>query len=471
MGRRARAGLQVVFAAGAFAGCARYQPRPIDPAAHPREVRARRLDDPVLLNRVMPYAGRPDSTRWTDRQLAVAALLQRTELARGRAEWHTALAAVRTAGGRPQPGVESSVERRVGGRDEGAPWVVSLTALTTVELGGKRGARLLAARSRAAAAESRLALSAFGVAREVRIGAAALAAAAAGVEESRVELAALQRVARLERERYVEAALASSELARTASEVQDARAALAESERALLSARAALAGTLAVPVVAVENLEPLTASTAGCAWLDSVSVDSVAFAALRQRAEVTTALAGYTVAEADMRLEVARRHPDLEIGPGFIWDQGVHRWTLALALPSLLGFRNQGPLAEADAAREVAGLRVAETQDSVIAEVEAAAQECRGSRLALVAADSQVAAARAIVARARAAYDRGETASLEPARAELQLVRAEGIRSATARRLTMAGLTLETAAGDWHDGDGRPWPDPRHVPGQESETR
>lgn len=471
MARRGPAGLQVVLAAGALAGCAHYQPRPIDPAAHPREVRARRLDDPVLLNRVTPHAGRPDGTRWTERQLAVAALVQRTELARGRAEWHTALAGVRTAGGRPQPGLETGVERRVGGRDEGAPWVVSLAALTTVELGGKRGARLLAARSRAVVTESQLVLSAFRVAREVRIGAAALTAAAAGVEESRAELAALQRVAGLERERYAEAALPSSELARTASEVQDARAALAESEQALLSARAALAATLAVPVAAVEHLEPLTASTAGCAWLDSVPVDSVAFAALRRRAEVTTALAGYAVAEADLRLEVARRHPDLEIGPGFIWDQGVHRWTLALALPSLLGFRNRGPLAEADAAREVAGLRVAETQDSVIAEVEAAAQECRGSRLTLVAADSQVAAARAIVARARAAYDRGETSSLDPAQAELQLVRAEGIRRAAARRLMMAGLTLETAAGDWRDGDERPWPDPRVVPGQESESR
>jgi outer membrane protein TolC len=349
--------------------------------------------------------------------------------------------------------------------------VVSLAALGTVELGGKRGARLLAARARASVAESRLVLAGFDVAREVRIATAAVAAAAEATEENRAELVALQRVAGLERQRYAEAAISSSELARTASEVQDARAALAETERALLSARAALAGALAVPVAAVEDLEPRPGATAGCARLDSVSLDSLAVSALHRRGEVTTALAGYAVAEAEMRLEAARRHPDLEIGPGFIWDQGVHRWTLALALPSLLGFRNRGPLAEAEAAREVAALRVTEAQDSVIAEVGAAGEACRGSRLALAAADSQVAAARGVVARARGAYERGETGSLEPARAELQLVRAGGIRRAAARRVTMAGLDLEAAAGDWHDGDRRPWPDSRQDPRQENQPR
>ena len=138
-----------------------------------------------------------------------------------------------------------------------------------------------------------------------------------------------------------------------------------------------------------------------------------------------TALAGYAVSEADVRLEVARLYPDLEIGPGFIWDQGVNRWTLALALPALLGLRQRGALHEAEAARNVAAARVAEAQDSIVMQVEAAAAGCRGAGLGVIAADSQVVTAHALAERDRARYARGETARLEPARSALLLARAE----------------------------------------------
>jgi outer membrane protein, heavy metal efflux system len=174
-----------------------------------------------------------------------------------------------------------------------------------------------------------------------------------------------------------------------------------------------------------------------------------------------TALAGYAVSEADVRLEVARLYPDLEIGPGFIWDQGVHRWTLALALPALLGLGQRGALHEAEASRSVAAARVAEAQDSIVMQVEAAAASCRGAGLGVIAADSQVVAARALAERDRARYERGETARLDPARSELLLARAERGHRAAQRRLTFAGIALEAATGEWPDSPTRPWPDPR----------
>jgi outer membrane protein, heavy metal efflux system len=406
-----------MVAAAAVTGCARYQAQPLDPARHPAELRARRLDDPALLGWLRPYAGAPDGSRWSDRQLAVAGLAWRAELARARAEWRAALAAVLAAGERPSPGVETSVEHQVAGPQQPSPWVVSLGALATVELGGKRGARLLAARARATVAESRL-----------------------------VGLAA---------------ALAASDLARTRTDVQDARTELARAQAELGAARADLAASLAVPLAALDRLEPVPAPTPGCARLDSVGGDSLVVLALGRRAEVVTALAAYAVSEADVRLEVARLYPDLEIGPGFIWDQGVHRWTLALALPALLGLRQRGALHEAEAARTVAAARVAEAQDSIVMQVEAAVESCRGTGLGVVAADSQVAAARALVERDRARYERGETARLEPARSELLLARAERGRRAAERRLAFAGIGLETAAGEWPDAPTRPWPDPR----------
>jgi outer membrane protein, heavy metal efflux system len=442
-------------------GCVRYQPQPLDPARHPAELRARRLDDPGLLEWMRPYAGAPQGRQWTDRQLAVAALGWRTELARARAEWRAALAGTVTAGERPSPGGQAEVERRVGGRKDGAPWVVSLAALTTVELGGKRGARLLAARARTAVAESRLVTLAAELAAQSRAATLALAASQAEVGAAAAAVAELEQISTLEQRRYAEAALASSELARTRTEVQDARAELARAEMQLAEARAGLAAAVGAPVAAVANIEPAPTPTAGCARLDGIGVDSLVGLALVRRPEVATALAGYAEAEAGVRLEVARLRPDLEIGPGFIWDQGVRRWTLGLALPALLGLRHRGALGEAEAERTVAAQRVAEAQDSVVMQVESAAERCRGARLAVTAADSVVAAERAFADRAKAAYQRGETARLDPARAELSFARAVRMRAVAERAAVLAGITLEAAAAMWPDGDAHQWPDPR----------
>jgi outer membrane protein TolC len=389
-------------------GCAHYQPRPLDLAAHPTEYRARRLDDPRLLAWVGRWSPPPAAQHWTGRQLALAALAWRADLARARAEWRAAQAGERTAANRPQPGVQGSVERAVSGSDGQSPWVVSLGALLNVELGGKRGARLQQARARAAIAEAELRLTAWRVARESQAAAQRVAGSEADLAAARREVGALAELEAGERARYQEASLSSAELARTGTEVQAARADAAAAEATLLDARAALAGALAVPARALDSVTVVVDSATNCAAL-SVGPDSIEALALTARPEMGRSLAEYAAAEAAVRVEVARQYPDLELGPGFIWDQGVHRWTLALALPNLLGFRNRAAITEAEAARAAAGARVAETQELLLAEVAMAVSGCRGAVLERGAADSQVVVAARAAELAQAAYQRGET--------------------------------------------------------------
>jgi outer membrane protein TolC len=439
-----RTGLCLVVACAA---CVRYEPRPLDPAAHRVEMMRRDLRDSALVAAVARHGGRPQPDRWTDQQLALAALRLRSDLRRLRAEWRGATAAVRTAGERPAIGVQGDVERRVSGRDEGSPWVVGLAGLLQLELGGKRGARLQAARAGVTLAESRLVGASRAAAVEARLAAASLAHAIADADDASAEVRALEAVHALE-------------LARTGSEIQDARLKAAEAQHAALAARAALAAAIAVPVRALHSLVPVVGRLTACASIDSVAPADLAAGVVTRRPELAVALAEYAVAESRLRLEVARQFPDLELGPGFVWDQGVNRWALAFALPALLGSRNRGAIAEAGVAREVAGLRVAEVQDSVLADVEVAAQRCRGAALELIAADSVVAAAERLHERQRAAYQRGETSSLEPARAELQLVRARRARRAAERRLALASMQFQHAAGGPPSADAA-WPDPR----------
>jgi outer membrane protein TolC len=199
----------------------------------------------------------------------------------------------------------------------------------------------------------------------------------------------------------------------------------------------------------------------GCAWADSIGEDSLLGLAALRRAEVTRSLARYALAESEVRLRVARQVPDLELGPGFIFDQGVHRWTLAFALPALLGIANHAPIEEAQAGRAAAASRVSEVQDAVLAEAGEAFEACRAASAESAIADSVGAAAVESVAIARGRYERGETGRLGHARAELGRARARAAQIAARQRLERSGLAVEAAAGEWRGVMAGAWPDPR----------
>ena len=449
-----------VIAVLAGSACARYEPHPVDPAVHPRTYLARSLENPSLTAWVGRYGGTPDGDRWTDRQLALAALALRADLDRARHDWVAARAAVRTAGARPAPGAEAEIERAVSGA-EGSPWVMSLAGLFTVELGGKRGARVQAARARETIAESGLLLAAQSARTRVRGAALEVDHAAQRRDEAGQSLDALRRIEQLERGRYLEAALGSADLARTGAELAQTHAEAASAERELADARAGLAGELAVPASSLRDLRVEVPPPAGCAWADSIGGDSLMTLAVLRRVEVGRALGEYALAEAEVRTQVARQYPDLELGPGFIWDQGVHRWTLAFALPALLGFRNRAPIDQAQAARAAAAARVREAQEAVLAEVSAALENCRAAAVERSAADSLARAADRVANLVRASYERGESGGLEAARAELAVLRAGLLIRASARRLQRSGLAVEAVAGQWHGTPEAEWPDPR----------
>ena len=462
------AGLPCLLATVLFGGCAHYQPQPIDAPAHVLEYRTRRLDDSALTAWVGRWAGPVSSPGWTDRQLAVAALALRAEVPRARAEWHAVRAGERTAGSRPQPGASVNVERAVSGSDGQSPWVVSLGALLTLELGGKRSARLQQAQARTSVAEAELAATAWRVARDTRRAALDVTLAEAERAGAAGELSAIAGVQSLEEQRFAEAAVTSSEVARRGSEVAEARGAVARAERERIEARAALAAAIGLPPRAFDSIAVAPVESPGCERLGAIGADSLQVLALTTRPEMPRILAEYAGAEAALKLQVARQYPDLDLGPGFTWDQGVHRWTLALAVPGLLAFRNRGPIYEAEATRTAAAARVVETQDSILSDLAIAGEGCRGARIERVAADSQVAAAGRSVARARAAYERGEAPRLDAALAELALAKAERAGREADRRAATAGFAVEAATGEWLGQAGPGWPDPHEESGEEA---
>jgi outer membrane protein TolC len=454
---RRTAAAPMALALAAVGACVRYSPAPLHPEASAAAFGARRLDAPELAQYLAEHGSRAPADGWAPADLALAALYWQPGLARARAAWHARQAGEITAGARPQPAAQSELGYATTSQVFESRWLASLGTIFTLELGGKRGARVAAARARTAAAEVDLDATAWRTVRAVREAAVELGAASERLADAGDEFERVRGFAGQLRRRYEEGAVGRGELVAIESEETAARSAVARERRNVTAARTALAKAVGVPAEALDSLRLRPDSAPACGTADS---DSLQRLALRRRPEIGGGLADYAVAEGDLRVAAADAAPDLGLGPAFAWDQGISRWSLLLNLPRIPLNRNRGPIAEATARRAEAAARFTELQQAVLADVGAAIAACRLAESEVAGADSVLAATRRRAEVGRAAYQRGElgAADLEP----LELAETRAVRDlhAARQRAATAALGLEAATGAWPPGAVQ-WPDPK----------
>jgi outer membrane protein TolC len=90
---------------------------------------------------------------------------------------------------------------------------------------------------------------------------------------------------------------------------------------------------------------------------------------------VLAALAQYAASESALQLALAKRVPNIEIGPGYKWDEGQVKWSIGLAVT--LPIASAGPIAEAAAGRDEAAARFNNLQAKAIGEVDQASAAYR----------------------------------------------------------------------------------------------
>jgi len=132
-----------------------------------------------------------------------------------------------------------------------------------------------------------------------------------------------------------------------------------------------------------------------------------------------------------------------------VWDGGVNRWNLLGALPRLPLNRNRGPIAEATARREAAGVHVGAVQQAVLADVATARAACAGALRDMTTADSALRALSSEAAAVARAVERGERGERDQLAMALVQARAARVRQLAASRLAEAGLAMERAMGGW----------------------
>ncbi|MBS0537833.1 MAG: TolC family protein [Proteobacteria bacterium] len=445
-----RVGVLGPVLAGVLAGCASYTSKPIVPAETAASLERRTLDAPALsqfINSVaQENASAGSAVNWDLSKLTLAALYFHPDIEVSRARFALAKAGVTTARQIPNPTLSLTPTNHTV-ITEPSPWTVGFLINFVVEAFGKREARTAQALALVEAARQDIATASWQVRGRVRSGLLDLWAAEGrrrfigrrqGLQE--------QIVALLER-RFSSGEIAAIDVARERINLNQLRLSVRQAERQAAEARASLATGIGVPVRAIETV------TLNFTTFDSPLMvpDATELAgplrrkALQERADVLGALAEYEAAQAALRLEVAKQYPDLNIGPGYTYDQGDNLYTLGISLELPIFNQNQGPISQAEARRRETAAQFIALQARIIGDIDRATASFRASLTTLATADvlrqSQLRQQQQI----NRAFRLGEVDRLATLTAELEVVIVESSRFDAVVQQREALASLEDA--------------------------
>lgn len=416
-----------------------YEPKPLEPVQAMESFNARTLAD----------AGLGEVAAWGLPELTQAALRLHPELNVARAQWRAAQAGEITAGQKPNPTISTSGEHH--SEHQGvSPWTLNLGIDIPIETHGKREARMAQKAALSEAARLEIAQTAWNIRSRVRARLLELYAIEQQAAQLQREEALQLKIVGLLEARVNAGMVAGTDLSDARLHWQKTRMLHDVETSRLLEARAALAAAVGVPDSALENAT-LSFSTFE-QTTDTLPARDVQRAALLNRIEIRKALASYEAAEARLKLEIARQYPDLSLSPGVSWDQADFKWSLGLSLVLALMNKNEGPIAEAGAAREVEAEKFNALQAGIIGEQAQAWARWQGAQNDILKAQQLTTAQSARLAQTQRQFDIGYADRLELTTTQMALVGAEAVVLAARLKTQRALGALEDTVQQPLDG-------------------
>lgn len=424
-GRRVR--VPIAFVSLSLAGCAHYQEFPLSPQSTATSVEGRSLQSEPLrdfLEANHVSVPRPKD-EWNLKQLTLVAFYYQPALAEARAQLLAAQAAQLSAGARPNPSLTLTPGYDSGIPGSSSPWIVPLAVDVPIETAGKRGYR----EARALHASESVRWGVVGAVWQVRSRVrAALLELYAGHEAESIlahQEEVQDKVIRLLEGQHAAGLMSGYDITQARVTLDNTRVAREQAAAQYHQARVQLAGALGVPVQTLANCVFSFADFAGLPR--QLTLPEIRRNALLNRADVRGALADYGASQSALQLEIANQYPDVHLGPGYSWNTGSagdSEWALGVTLTLPVVNRNEGPIAEAKARRELAAAHFLTVQSQALNEID-------GALAAYSSALQQVAAAEGLQ---------------ESLRKRLDSVRAQ-VQAGGAEPLTVASAEAESGAG------------------------
>src|SRR5260370_32838143 len=366
-----RKGMVSLFGVLFLAGCAvqRYQRAPIVASATASGFESRNLADPGLRsfeeqNLSHPVSPWPPKT-WDLQTLSLAALYFNPALDAARARVAGTEASLVTAGARPNPSL--SIAPGIP-----TPYLLTLDFAFPIETAGKRRHRTQVARSLDQAARFDLADSAWTIHSGVRIALLNYLLASRSLESLRSEENFREEQINILGQVFSagEIPRQSVDLARI--ELSKTHMAIGMAEVQVRETKAALAAAVGLPVAALQSVDFSWPNIDTPPSAESLSPGEIQRGAVLNRLDLRRSLAQYAAAEAALQLEIAKQYPDMNIGPGYTYEEKHIVFTVGFSTTVPLFNRNQRPIAEAEARRQEAAAAFLERQALIIVKTERA---------------------------------------------------------------------------------------------------
>jgi len=355
----------VLLGAALVASCAHQSALPLEPRVPvPRD--ARHWDDPAVLAtwRELGGEGAQPATELSATETLAASLHFNAQVALAQAQADAGRAGVLFARQRPNPILSLTPERAINAAAGVSPWVAALSLVWPVSTGGKRALAI----EQALAASDASALNAANLVWNLRTAARAAvcrAEFAAASNSLAQEESALRADLASRLDKQADAGVASRyDAARAHLERDSAAQRARQSATELNAAKYDLAAVAGLPFPAVDArllgqgcLAAVPRTLASAADAEAVAIAS--------RLDLRAKLAEFRSADAAWRAELARRKPDLNLGPGYTYDQGTRKITFTLSGELPVFSRNAGGIARARADRDRVQSEIEVLQDSI----------------------------------------------------------------------------------------------------------
>jgi len=360
-----------------LAGCVRYQPRPILPTQTAANLEARALDDSALKEFLEKILQRrfelwpPKS--WDFETLNLAALYYHPSLDVARAQWQVALGGNKTAAARPNPILSAVPGYNISATRAVSPWFPSVTLEVPIETAGKRGHRRAQAGHLSESARLNIVVTALQVRSNLRASLIDLTAARQREMLLQNQKSIQDKILQSLEQQLQAGAISSSELTLVRINWDKIRLDLSDAQQQKADALVRVAGAIGVPVKALDGVDLAYDLSAQPPAVSDLMSAEARRQALESRADILAALAEYAASQSALQLEIAKQYPDVHLGPGYQYDQGDHKFSLALTAELPLLNQNQGPISQAEARRAEAAARFNALQARVITEIDRAA--------------------------------------------------------------------------------------------------
>lgn len=428
-------------------GCAPYSYHSI-PASPPilaGTLEARSLDDAGLRAWMKDAAGYDPSwplATWDLNSLTLAAYYFNPQMDVARAQAASADAAIKTAAMKPNPGVGADAGYETSPE---SPYLLGFNFSWPIETAGKRGYRIAAAQHLREAGRISVGETAWAVRSKVRAALVDLVFAEKTVAGLRAQVASQTRYVDLLEARSHAGEIPLPEVTTARIDLTTLRQALKGAQGQVGTSRAVLASAIGIPLSGLDGKTVTWAGADEPPAPNALPALSVRVAAVANRLDVQRALAEYEATQARLQLEVARQYPDVDLGPGYAFEEGIHLISLQLGTVLPIRNHNEGPIAEAAAQRKAAGAQLLATQSTVIAQTDQALAQYDAAYAVLKEAQNSLTQVQAQQRTTEQWLKAGETDQLAAASAEIQVAIAERARLDALRQTQIALGSLEDA--------------------------